>query len=67
MEHETCSQHRTMVEDVKEIKKKLEGNGRAGILERLSRLETKVSIIMWLNVIMAGTLVTGLMKMIVTL
>jgi len=54
-------------DEIKCLKKKLDGNGRPGILERLSRLETKVSIIMWLNVIMAGTLVTGLMKIIVTL
>jgi len=65
--HEVCAEHKNIERNLKSINSKLDGNGRPGILERLSRLETKVSIIMWLNVIIAGSLVAGLMKMIVML
>lgn len=57
-----CEQHKNMAEDLKTMKNKLEGNGRPGILERLSRLETKMTIIIWLNGFMASAMVAGIIK-----
>lgn len=57
-----CEQHENMAEDVKCIKKKLEGNGRPGVLERMSRLETKVTIIIWLNGFMASSMTASIIK-----
>lgn len=60
-----CEQHENLVEDVKCIKTKLEGNGRPGVLERLSRLETKMTIIIWLNGFMASAMAAGIVKSII--
>lgn len=57
-----CEQHDNMVDDVKCIKNKLDGNGRPGVLERLSRLETKMNIIIWLNGFMASAMIAGIIK-----
>lgn len=57
-----CEQHKNMAEDLKTMKNKLEGNGRPGILERLSRLETKMTIIIWLNGFMASAMVASIIK-----
>lgn len=60
-----CEHHENMVEDIKDIKKKLDGNGRPGILERLSRVETKLNIIIWLNGLMAGVMLASVVKPII--
>jgi len=60
-----CEQHKNMEEEIKCIKKKLDGNGRPGVLERLSRLETKMTIIIWLNGFMATAIAGNIIKSII--
>ncbi len=60
-----CEQHKNMEEDIKSINKKLDGNGRPGILERLSRVETKLNIVIWLNGLMAGVMIASVLKPII--
>jgi len=60
-----CEQHVRMEDDIKHIKDKIDGNGRPGILERLSRLETKMTIIIWLNGFMASAMAAGIVKSII--
>lgn len=57
-----CEQHEHLVNDIKHIKNKLDGNGRPGVLERLSRLETKMTIIIWLNGFMASAMTASIIK-----
>lgn len=57
-----CEQHKNVVEDIKEIKKKLYGNGRPGLIERVSRFDTKMTIIMWLNGIMATAMIASIIQ-----
>jgi hypothetical protein len=57
-----CEQHENMADDLKCIKNKLDGNGRAGVLERLSRLETKMNIIIWLNGFMASAMIASMLR-----
>ena len=60
-----CEHHESLVEDIKSINKKLDGNGRPGILERLSRVETKLNIVIWLNGLMAGVMIASVLKPII--
>ncbi|MBI9030744.1 hypothetical protein JEZ13_01900 [bacterium] len=60
-----CEHHESLVGDIKDIKKKLDGNGRPGILERLSRVETKLNIVIWLNGLMAGIMIASVLKPII--
>jgi hypothetical protein len=60
-----CEQHARLEEDIKYIKNKLDGNGRPGVLERLSRLETKLTIIIWLNGFMASAVIGSIIKSII--
>ncbi len=57
-----CEQHKNMEEDIKDIKKVLHGNGRPGLVERFSRLDTKMTIIMWLNGIMATAMIASIIQ-----
>ncbi len=60
-----CEHHESLVGDIKDIKKKLDGNGRPGILESLSRVETKLNIVIWLNGLMAGIMIASVLKPII--
>ncbi len=60
-----CEQHKNMEEDIKDIKKVLYGNGRPGLIERVSRFDTKMTIIMWLNGIMATAMIASVIKPII--
>ncbi len=60
-----CEHHESLVGDIKDIKKKLDGNGRPGTLERLSRVETKLNIVIWLNGLMAGIMIASVLKPII--
>ncbi len=57
-----CEQHARLEEDIKHIKNKLDGNGRPGLLERHSRLETKMTIIIWLNGFVASAMAASIIK-----